>query len=552
MIQRRNRAAALMLAAALTPAPALAPALAGEERPEGALEERVETALYLIDVVVTDRAGRPAPGLGPDDFDVRVAGEPRKALAADRGGERPAGDAGADPAGAVGPAETAAKTEAKRRTPGAEAGTDWIVLYFDADRIPPLYRMSALESARGLVERHAGPGARVAVVVARGGEASFLVPFAPAAAFDVGPLGDPGILYAPATELRTRLVDLVDGVEACARRRGARDACMRQASAEFLHAAETEVDAGLRALRATVDAIAALPGRKALVWYGEGLLLRPGDVVLEALRAIDPETWERSLNRLQGADRPDYDALLAAATDARVSLFALRTGRDPAAEAIAAERGGGGGGGLETAAALSPYRAAGRMLERSLRDAAEATGGTVVLAPLDAGTGDGLLDRLGAVYTLAIPVHRGDGPDPKIRVRARDRSLETASMTRRARPQAPPAAVRGVVTATVAGPAPAREVDVRLTLESDSLGQEPAAPGQRVALFARLIDAEGAALDRRFEIVAFPRASDAAVPLLHALRLETAGREPAEVELVVRDLAGDARRSFRVPVQPAR
>jgi VWFA-related protein len=140
----------------------------------------------------------------------------------------------------------------------------------------------------------------------------------------------------------------------------------------------------IQALQVAVDSLAGLPGRKALIFLTDGLPVRPAEGLAEAWRE-KYEIWARSAGRgdltsemssARSRDLdagPDLDQLSVRAAESKVAFYILSPGSPQATGHVSAEFAtapSAGGGAIRTAAAIEAFNSDGALLEL-----AEKTGG---------------------------------------------------------------------------------------------------------------------------------------------------------------------------------
>jgi len=159
-----NHLRATALAASLLALPAAAPAQRRESAPADppTFADRLEVEIVNLDVVVTDAAGKPVEGLGREDFELRVDGEPTPianfyAVGPEEPAAAPAPDQGAAPAGAP---ETAASPREQELH---------LVILFDDLHATPGERKRAAEELAAAFAGGLGAHARAAVAYYDGG-----------------------------------------------------------------------------------------------------------------------------------------------------------------------------------------------------------------------------------------------------------------------------------------------------------------------------------------------------------------------------------------------
>jgi len=506
-------------------------------------EETVDVRLSILDVVVVDRKGRPLTGLTRDDFEVRVDRKRREIASIDawRGGE-------ASPPTTVEP--LGGKPASSERPVPA-----WGFIVFDVDHLSPQYRGRAMEVARRIVSEAAGSGGRMAAGRLAGGELRMLVPFQPAGEIKPSSLSDPDRLLGLTDPMSSRIEQAIDAVYACTEAPDPEN-CILTNTAEFREMVERENRNALRALRHLVTAMSPIPGRKALFLLSDGMLLDPGEVIAEAVRHAGRGP-ERILSLLSVEAPRDYNALIAEASAASVSVFALRTGtpvesfsgtvrRTPDARRAATER------------QRDAIRLAGRMMESSLVGAARRTGGEAVLRPLDERSTSGLWNQLAGVYSLGIPIEPDDRLDSRVRVRLVGVEGNVRAPDRLTPGAAVPRALSGRLELSPAvenGQRP--RIDAKLRLDIAALTREkgPNESGigtSRVAVYVRLLDTSGRQLAQHYTMLAVPRQPGEAQEFVHPLTLMV---EPGTfvVEAAATDILGRglARFSERIAIPPA-
>lgn len=203
----------------------------------------------------------------------------------------------------------------------------------------------------------------------------------------------------------------------------------------------------LGALASLVEALAPMPGRKAIVYLGEGISLRPGLPVLFQIQDVLDEisgegagedsreanidsrsaaldtlsqqarTPRRGARQRKDAPPDDLVGVAALAAEARVSFYAWRP---PEASGVEAEVGGVAGLALEPA--LLQAREEAKIA--SLSTLALTTGGRLARGgSLDALVGDAVAS-FGGYYSLAFsPDHGGDGEVHELEVEVGGRGL---------------------------------------------------------------------------------------------------------------------------------
>lgn len=294
--------------------------------------DSVDVQVVEVDVVVTDRKGRPVKGLVREDFELYVDGEPVE-IANFR---ESAITAVEERTGRRNRTRTALRTEAR---PGAaEEGALTVVFYLDDPNIFPPHRTRLLRRLEAAVEPWRALEARF-----------MLARFVHRLDVLVPPTGDLDAILAGAASVpkgspravqngeRARLFAvgrLIDSYETCARMPSCRP-CMdnwdemlavaRQYAAQQATNAAIAVD-GLADL---VTTLAGVPGRTAVVHVTDGLPQRPGISVLDFLgnelcSALRPSAPGETMSEMTQYDESRrFNRIAAHANANRVTFYGL-------------------------------------------------------------------------------------------------------------------------------------------------------------------------------------------------------------------------------------
>ena len=314
--------AALLTAALLTPGPAAA----AVAEPAGGLPlflDRVEVDLVNVEAFVADRAGHRVTGLGRDDFELRVDGEPVEIThffaASPTAGNGDAADS--EPAAARAPQAASEALGA----PDLETGRQplLLVIFVDNRQLHPGNRKRALDELAHLVPERVAGGDRV-MLAAYGLGLEIVEPFT----------RDPEALaaglhritkmaaYRPAedTAVRTALNrnqwDFAGGFSPGSEgavRGGAQAVLDSQARGR-----EGAARGSAGALGSMLRSLAGLPGRKALLYVSDGLPGSGGSATngLGSAAAEGPLAQGREL-------RLAYNDLVQQANAAEVTVYAF-------------------------------------------------------------------------------------------------------------------------------------------------------------------------------------------------------------------------------------
>lgn len=329
----------VMALAAVTPA--LAPTLAqgtedAEESWPAVFQDRTEVNVVNVDVVVTDKDGKPITGLQPEDFEVTHNGEPVDITNyfAVEGGE-------IQPLAVTGDASVAEVEEpeaAEEELPAPEPPRLSLVIYIDEANISPSNRKRAFERLREFLLEHKRQDTAIMVVTSDTGMNVRLpfttVPHAVFTALDeiqkeapVGPRfeQDQRIIFQALESVNVEAALPSLGVKGDGDRTveemiemGNQDAAaVVPQIRSYAQRRHTHNLATIAVLRQFVNTAAGLPGTKAVVYVSDGLPLRPGQALYEA--------YVRRFDALGGASQlvsPETEAARDDATAAFQDLVA--------------------------------------------------------------------------------------------------------------------------------------------------------------------------------------------------------------------------------------
>ncbi len=291
------------------------------------LVESVEVRVVNVDAVVTDKAGRHAPGLRREDFEIREGGQPREitnflevSTAAGTLAPRDAAEAAAVPAA----------------TAGIERRSRKVVIFLDQNTLQLRNRNRMIDAASAFVKETMRPG-----------DEAMIVTFDKGMKIDLQFTGDAEVVSDSLAKLkggtvggiitsqrRTRaqneiLQNIIDHTSAGSglRERGdppryedALATCSNYAASVMHDANQT-----IGALQGLMTALSPIPGRKILVVATEALPARAGEdmfVFLDGIKEVFPEG--RSRNPIVEVSKYDLAPKVQALTDtANASGFTL-------------------------------------------------------------------------------------------------------------------------------------------------------------------------------------------------------------------------------------
>ena len=280
---------------AKTPAKAPAKPAEAEEAEESTFFASVDVRVVNVEVIVTDKSGQPVPGLSAADFELFEDGK-RVEITHFYG---PGVTAEAAPAAlpAVGEAPPAPPTLEQPAAPrtGSLADTPegrlQIAVFVDHLSLPPFARKRLGESLQSFFDARTGRNDHVLLAGYDGGLRLSEIP--------------PGDGEALRKALRDEMDRPARGLDAAAARRRVLEEIQRASlppSDSRPDSSEMEassVEAAIRlyvqqqnaqdrrtldAISSVIDAMSGLPGRRAVLWVGGGLSLRPADMMIEVFR----------------------------------------------------------------------------------------------------------------------------------------------------------------------------------------------------------------------------------------------------------------------------
>lgn len=258
---------------------------AQEDGPE-VFTDRVEVNVVEVEVYVTDDQGRPVTGLGPEDFEMRVDGEPVP-IANFYAVEDPVGGLRGRLAAPreAGEGETTPRDRRVIPPPPAPERRMHLVVYIDEQHLTPNNRNRVLEGLELFLEERLVEGDLV-MVVGTYPRFDVLVPFT----------DDRQAVLAAVAEAReraprARALERQMLVRRMVNSRGdpgspALANSMLSSVREYAREESEVLRRQLQTLEAFVGSLAGLPGRKAVLHLSEGLPVRPGEDLFQAWSSV--------------------------------------------------------------------------------------------------------------------------------------------------------------------------------------------------------------------------------------------------------------------------
>jgi len=322
--------------------------------------EQVSVDVVNLDVWVTDGSGQPVTGLDRDAFEISIDGDPVKVtnFAAFAGS---AGSGAQAKSGAEGkPWEVAPKTRLEieegkttfeqKATPPEEQL--YLLVLVDDWALRPEDRARVFQDLRGFLDDVTADGDQVAVAVHNQGlqmAQNFTDdPARIKVALDrVEKLAPAGIRLAQ--ERRQTLKEMQDTMEAAERDalRARQTACdlaiggLQGVAERYAASTQGHVQSSASALATTAQVVSGVPGRKAVLYVGNGLAQTAGMLMFEYVGEMCPHYRSQLSGFQQQYDMsPLYEEVAARANQARVTIYTLEA--QSAAIDLGLDRAGGG------------------------------------------------------------------------------------------------------------------------------------------------------------------------------------------------------------------
>lgn len=304
---------------------------AAPDRTTVVFPDRIDVALVNLQIWVTDAAGEPVVALLPEDFALRVDGEPVEITHfSEIRGDRPVPFASPS-AGA--PSEPGESSELLVAAPLEEES---LILYFDELHLSRLQRQPAVEDLQELVASHRVPPERMMILRQAGrltSEASFGSSAERLDSVLERLKKPPAELAAPAEKrlVVARMWDLWE--EARQRAPFGMDPCQF-----FVGPAQAEIGAWAREsavrtqqtlgqLADVAEFLGGVPGVKTMIYLGDSLELTPGVDLLEIVHGLCPTDLPAAPTPFDTEDlSARFERVAAAANAGRVTIHTLQAG----------------------------------------------------------------------------------------------------------------------------------------------------------------------------------------------------------------------------------
>ncbi len=294
---------------------------------EGPFVESVDVDVVNIEVFVTDRKGDRVASLGKDDFELEVDGKPVAITYFYAVEDGAPGNSGSKSSGATGTSESTLSQEPESRKrlitsplePQriAEDQQLHLVVFIDNFNIRPFNRNRVIAATRSFLRTRLRQGNQVMLVTYNRSleirqnftsDANLLAE----ALFEVEEESGGGVTF---DSERRELLSRIFETETLDQIRG-------RASQHVL-SLHNDLRFTMKALRSHVDSLAGLPGRKAVLYVSDGLPLRAGADIYEALAERFPDDSSIRSDGFRYDMTGELESLTRQANANRVTFYTL-------------------------------------------------------------------------------------------------------------------------------------------------------------------------------------------------------------------------------------
>ncbi len=392
------------------------------DSPRGAFIDTLDVNVVNIEVFVTDKQGNPVTGLTRDDFSIFEDGRPIEitnfyAVAAGQPVSADGAEAGDD----GGEAAAEARDPRLRLTRIPEEQRLHVVVYVDNFNIEPFHRNRVFGQLRQFL-RSLQPGTRV-MLVSYDRALNIRQRFTEDVSLVTGATFELEKMTGGRSQQNRERRDILKAIDRAANEDDAKKVNYSILARIRQHASSVETDLRftLDALRDTIESVAGLPGRKAVVYVSDGLPMVPGrDLFYHAQRKF--EDLSAILESRQLDATREFQTLANHANSGGVTLYTIDASGLLSLTSANAEnaRASSVDGGGVFADEMNQDN-----LQASIQYIADRTGGTSIVNVNDIGA---LLERVNndfkTYYSLGYtPATAGDGRYHEVEVKVAGKGL---------------------------------------------------------------------------------------------------------------------------------
>lgn len=382
--------------------------------------EIVNVGVVNVDVFVTDKKGNPVTGLSKDDFQILENGRPVEVTnfyAVDSGRAvtplPPAEAAPAAPGAAAPPGAPASQDLDRARTP--EEQRLRLIVYIDNYNLQPFDRNRVMRELRAFIGQKLGKDDQL-MLVTYDRELHIRHTFT----------SDPSLIAAGMLDIEKISAQGVHGIS------DRRDVLQKIQDAQSVTEAETyahsyaestfnDLSFSLDALKKMIDAMAGMPGRKAVVYVSDGLQMIAGQDVFYAIQSKFGEQTTSMTSTLEYNIARRLDEMTSQANANRITFYTIDAAGLRSYESNSAQNQGPGPSAPGMSQLVDSVNISN--LQSTLQTLAEKTGGVAIL---NTNVITPRLDRIArdfnTYYSLGYtPPHFGDGRYYKIEVKVKNR-----------------------------------------------------------------------------------------------------------------------------------
>ena len=401
--------------------------LQAQEQPASAFQDRLDVHLVQLDLLATDRQGRPVTDLTPDDLVVKEAGR-RQEVALFERHQAP------EPRVELPDARIHFDGPDGRRprTIGV-AEPRWIVLMFDLVHNDLATRRRAEEAARELIASDLAAGDQVAIATFSG-TVHLEQNFTSHRQTLKRALDRAFTRPAPAVDWSQRMRELIFLIRDCQKQMGAQQRfepgreCVASVGRNYVQEVRARSERYIESFDTLGRLLSGVQGRKLVFLFSHGVSLDAGWEATDAIAAVAGSNVQIQELRYELTQEADYRRDLAAAVERAVrgdvTVFAFDGSARPTGDFDVDER-------VRLRGTASPYTTAFDEARRGLTELAHSTGGRFYGSGNFSADLERALDATRGAYTVGYyrDLSRVKNPDAfsKIKIESRRKGVEIST-----------------------------------------------------------------------------------------------------------------------------